>query len=150
MGSVRIVKGDLLKTDATYIAHQVNCYGVMGRGLALQIRMEFPDVYRRYQNYCEEHLARDLIGRILLIPTDQGKIICNLFGQERYGYNKQYTNLSALQNCFQKLDRIVPKHETIAMPYMIGCGNGCGNWEDVYSLIQTEFIKHKVVLYQLP
>lgn len=149
MGNVHIVKGDLLKTDATYIAHQVNCCGVMGRGLALQIRREFPDVYRRYQNYCEEHRIRDLLGRILLVPTDHGKVICNLFGQERYGYNKQYTDLNALRRCFQQLGRIVPEYEMIAMPHMLGCGNGGGNWDDVYGLIQTEFPKHEVVLYQL-
>ena len=149
MGRICIVKGDLLKADETYIVHQVNCYGVMGKGLALQIRNKYPDVYRRYQNYCEEHLVKDLIGRILLIPTDDGKVICNLFAQERYGNDKQYTDLVALRHCFQQLIKIVPVCEKIAMPYMIGCGNGGGDWQSVYELIQNEFKKHNVTLYKL-
>lgn len=148
MRQICIVKGDLLKAKETYIAHQVNCCGVMGKGLALQIRYEYPEVYRRYQNYCEEHRIRDLIGRILLIPTDSGKVICNLFGQEYYGIGRRYTDVSALKRCFQKLSKIVPTYEKIAMPYMIGCDNGGGDWETVYNLIQTEFSNHDIVLYK--
>jgi len=35
------------------------------------------------------------------------------------------------------------------MPYMIGCGNGGGDWQSVYELIQNEFTKHDVALYKL-
>lgn len=149
MGRIQIVNGDLLKAEETYLVHQVNCCGVMGKGLALQIRNKYPDVYRRYQIYCEEHRIRDLIGRVLLIPTDDGKVICNLFAQERYGNDKRYTDLVALRSCFQKLIKIVPVYEHIAMPYMIGCGNGGGDWQSVYGLIQNEFTKHDVALYKL-
>ena len=50
MSQINIVDGDLLSAKETYIAHQVNCYGKMGRGVAAQIRDKYPDVYRRYQN----------------------------------------------------------------------------------------------------
>lgn len=32
------IKGDLLKAEETFIAHQVNCKGVMGAGVAKQIK----------------------------------------------------------------------------------------------------------------
>lgn len=32
---VKLINGDLLEAKETYIAHQVNCYGAMGRGVAL-------------------------------------------------------------------------------------------------------------------
>lgn len=32
------VKGDLLTSPVQYLAHQVNCKGVMGAGLAKQMR----------------------------------------------------------------------------------------------------------------
>lgn len=149
MSQINIIDSDLLSAKETYIAHQVNCYGKMDRGIAVQIREKYPDVYRRYQNYCEEHCIRDLIGRILLIPTYDGKIICNLFGQEQYGLNRKYTDMKVLGKCFYELDKIVPIKEQIAMPYMIGCGNGGGDWQSVYGLIQNEFTKHDVALYKL-
>lgn len=149
MGKVFINNGDLLQAKESYIIHQVNCIGVMGKGVALQIRNAFPDVYRRYQNYCEEHRIRDLLGRVLLIPTDEGKIICNLFGQERYSTERCCTNLSALQRCFQQLDKIIPVSERIVMPYMIGCENGGGDWGEVFPMIKNEFHRHDVVLYRI-
>lgn len=48
---VKLINGDLLEAKETYIAHQVNCYGAMGRGVALQIKNRYPDVYRRYHEY---------------------------------------------------------------------------------------------------
>lgn len=145
---IKIIRGDLLEAKETYIVHQVNCYGVMGRGVALQIKNKYPDVYRRYQEYCNDHLVKNLIGRLLLIPTDDGKVICNLFGQEHFGFGKQYTNIAALSKAFSSLAKIVPTTDTIAMPYMIGCGNGGASWEIVYPIIQDVFKKHKVVLYR--
>ena len=35
---VKEIKGDLLKAGTYYIAHQVNCRGKMGAGVAYQIR----------------------------------------------------------------------------------------------------------------
>ena len=37
--------GDLLESNCNFICHQVNCQGVMGSGIAKQIRNLFPFVY---------------------------------------------------------------------------------------------------------
>ena len=39
-------------------------------------------------------------------------------------------------------------NESIAMPYMIGCGNGGADWDVVHRLIQDIFKQHTVVLYR--
>ena len=39
------IQGDVLKTSAKYICHQVNTFGVMGAGVALQIKKNYPHVY---------------------------------------------------------------------------------------------------------
>lgn len=43
-------KGNLLQADTPMIAHQVNCQGVMGAGIARQIRKDFLTAgqYREY------------------------------------------------------------------------------------------------------
>lgn len=145
----RIENGDLLKASETYIVHQVNSYGKMGRGVALQIRNKYPDVFRRYEEYCAEHRTKELPGKVLLIPTEDGKVICNLFGQENYGYGKKFTDYAALSKALTNLARIVPTDEAIAMPYLIGCGNGGGDWSIVKGLIDDIFKKHTVVLYRV-
>lgn len=54
--SVKFIDGDILskrsEDELTYICQQVNCRGVMGAGLALQIRNKWPVVYRRYLGLC--------------------------------------------------------------------------------------------------
>lgn len=48
---IRIVDGDLFAArDVDIIAHQVNCQGVMGSGVALQVRKLFPDVFDGYKS----------------------------------------------------------------------------------------------------
>ena len=145
---IKTVDGDVLCAKETYIVHQVNCSGVMGRGLALSIRNKYPDVYRRYQQYCDEHRAKYLLGRVLLIPADDGKVICNVFGQNGYGTSSQQTDYAALSKALTSLEKIVPEREAIAMPYQIGCGLGGGNWMYVERMIRDIFKRHDVVLYQ--
>ena len=71
-----------------------------------------------------------------------------MFGQERFGYGKQYTDIAALSKAMNSLAKIVPVSEPIAMPYMIGCGNGGADWSIVHQLIQDIFKRHTVVLYK--
>lgn len=144
----KIVHGDLMEAKETYIAHQVNCYGVMGRGVAAQIKSVYPDVYRRYQEYCENHFRKNLLGKVLLVPTDDGKVICNVFGQESFGVGKMHTDIAALSKALTSLAKIVPYNEPIAMPYMIGCGLGGASWDMVFPVIRDIFNKHTVVFYK--
>lgn len=146
---LKVVHGDLLNAKEAYIAHQVNCYGVMGRGVSLQIKNKYPDVFRRYAAYCSEHRVKNLIGRVLLIPTDDGKIICNLFGQQEFEFsNRKYTDYAALSKAMKSLEKIVPVGDKIAMPYMLGCGNSGGSWDIISKLIEDIFKKHNVVIYK--
>jgi O-acetyl-ADP-ribose deacetylase (regulator of RNase III) len=53
-----VVDGDLLDQKTDVIAHQVNCLGVMGAGVALQIKNKWPEVYEGYKNFCHDELNR--------------------------------------------------------------------------------------------
>jgi hypothetical protein len=54
--SVNFVDGNIFSrlstNNTTYICQQVNCKGVMGAGLAMQICIQWPVVYRRYLEFC--------------------------------------------------------------------------------------------------
>lgn len=145
---IKTVNGDLLDAKETYLVHQVNCVGAMGRGLALAIRTKYPDVFRRYEQYCAEHRARDLLGKVLLIPTHDGKVICNVFGQNGYGTARQQTDYAALSKALTNLAKIVPHNEPIAFPYGMGCGLGGGSWSIVEKMIREIFNHHMVVFYR--
>jgi O-acetyl-ADP-ribose deacetylase (regulator of RNase III) len=40
---IEITRGDILQADAEALVNTVNCVGVMGRGIALQFKKEFPE-----------------------------------------------------------------------------------------------------------
>jgi O-acetyl-ADP-ribose deacetylase (regulator of RNase III) len=39
---IELTQGDILKADAEELVNTVNCVGIMGRGIALQLRKAFP------------------------------------------------------------------------------------------------------------
>lgn len=46
--------GDLLKQDKVdIICHQTNCKGVMGAGIAFQIKRTYPEVFKKYKEFCD-------------------------------------------------------------------------------------------------
>jgi len=47
------VKGNLLQSPAQVLVNTVNTVGVMGRGIALEFKRLFPEMYRQYRELCE-------------------------------------------------------------------------------------------------
>jgi O-acetyl-ADP-ribose deacetylase (regulator of RNase III) len=138
-----ILNGDLLKTPFEIIAHQVNCQGKMGSGVAKWIRKKFPWAYEGYMAALEQNGADYMLGKSQVI-WQNGHTIFNIFGQYNYGYDgKQYTNYKALDSAFRKailhyrdndVDDI--KQIPIAIPYKIGCGYGGGDWDTVKEILE--------------
>ena len=46
---IKHIKRDIFKSGADLICHQVNCQGVMGSGIAKQVREKYPKVYKEYK-----------------------------------------------------------------------------------------------------
>ena len=138
---VRVIDGNLFDSKAKYICHQVNCQGKMGSGVARTVREKFPKVFEEYKKMCDSSTDRsELLGCVQLVRCrawENEVFICNLFSQDRYGYDgKRYTNYDAFVNCMRGLQQRVPKGETIAMPYQIGCSLGGGSWDVIYGIIK--------------
>ena len=76
-------KGDLLQTDAPMIAHQVNCRGVMGAGIARQIRKYLLTAgqYREYQQLCKKNKENLLGACYLTQQTDALRYVAHLFAE---------------------------------------------------------------------
>lgn len=59
--------GDLLKADAEALVNTVNCVGIMGRGVALQFKNEFPANFKAYAAACEREEVQP--GRMFVFET---------------------------------------------------------------------------------
>ena len=156
---IKIINGDLLKSGADIICHQVNCQGKMNSGVAKQIREKWPEVYEQYiKAFAQVSNSSSLLGNAQTVLVDGNKrIIFNLFAQDNYGYDgKQYTDVQALKSCFEDLVSQVKELEKlckcvlrIAIPYKIGCVRGGANWDEVYAIIEEVFKDCDVELWRL-
>ena len=163
---INIIDGNIFDSNANFIIHQVNCQGVMGSGVALQVADRFPHVereYRKYLNYCEKN-GREPLGTVQYVPTEVWALtmvdtmknnnitaydldyqyIVNLFGQNTFGEGL-HTDLKAMKKAFADIrEKAQSIGATVAMPYRIGSCRGGANWNDVYDIIKKTFEKSDV------
>ncbi len=68
---VKVQIGDLFESKAQTLVNTVNCVGVMGKGIALEFKKRFPEMFVDYQARCkrgEVKLGRPYLYRHLLPP----------------------------------------------------------------------------------
>jgi O-acetyl-ADP-ribose deacetylase (regulator of RNase III) len=143
--------GDLIKDNYPIFCHQVNCRGVMGSGIAKQIKGMYPEVFERYHRH--SCTANYLLGTILPVTTHDGRLCVNMYAQDGYGRDQRYTDYEAFKSCLNYLQEFIEDEKltelsTIAFPYRIGCGLAGGDWDIVLKMIENfaDNIKPKVVI----
>lgn len=148
---IQIVEGDILSSNEHIVAQQVNCRGVMGAGLAKQIRNKYPIVYDEYNNLCNRFSNKNnLLGQVQFIKVDRNQIVANIFGQLDFGRGKVYTDYDALRKGLLEIkEQASVLDYSVAIPYGIGCGLAGGNWEFVYKMIDEVFADYEVTIYRL-
>ncbi len=139
---MREVIGDILTPASggasVVVCHQVNCMGVMGAGLARQIRDRFPEVFRAYKKQCLawKHNPGGNLGDVLYCPAgdEAGYVVANIFGQLSYGIGRRQTDYDAVRDGLRNIAASFPGG-TIRIPYGMGCGLGGGDWNIVLGII---------------
>ena len=147
--SITYKNGDILNAPEPYICHQVNCMGVMGAGLAKQIRERWPAVYDVYKLRANS----DMLGKITLVNIQNGDHITsvvNMFAQNDYGRDRRYTSYDAFWCCLGEIREKIPKGSSIAFPNKIGCGLGGGDWTVIETMINVVLgDDYNIVFYTL-
>ena len=137
---MEIVEGNLLDVQHGIIVHQVNCLGVMGRGLAAQIRARYPSVFKEYHKLCKTKVGSEdeLLGTIQLVPIKDNPAlrVGNLFGQCSFAGPGVHTNYDAVQTALEKLSFINTRKLPVYFPYLMGCGLGGGDWGVIKSILE--------------
>lgn len=157
---MKIKEGDVFSAGATYILHQVNCQGVMGSGVAKQAKTLFPNVFYEYKRKCDTNTPKELLGTAQLVETQKTYGteflgVFNLFAQENYGYDgKRYTDYDALRKCLIEVDEACKNlnyvfKPTVAIPYLMGCDRGGGDWNIVSKIIEETLTECDVYCYKL-
>ena len=155
------IDGSVFDVGAQVIVHQVNCMGVMGSGLARQVRDRFPSVFLAYHKAVKA-LKGDCLGGCLLVECP-GLRIANLFGQYYYkGFKEdelyvwdehwkqpelnnrgeaiRFTNYEAFWSGLVRLkDELREDEIKIAFPYKIGSERGGADWRVIKAMIESVF-----------
>lgn len=152
MATLSIIDGDLIHLLRTgtiqVLAHQVNCQGVMGAGLARQIRGVYPAAYHDYRQALR--LGDLQLGGVRATPVGPMRFIAHLAGQDGFGRGRRHTDYVALRSA---LESLAAWHRdfaetVIGIPYGIGCGLGGGDWAVVANLIADALPAARVVRFR--
>jgi uncharacterized protein YwgA/O-acetyl-ADP-ribose deacetylase (regulator of RNase III) len=124
---VKVLVGDIFKSGMQTLTNTVNCVGVMGKGIALEFKKRFPEMFADYEERCKRHEVK--LGRpylferlippsILLFPTkDHWRSVSSLSAIEE--------GLMYLKSNYRQW-----RIESIAVP-PLGCGLGELEWNIV-------------------
>ncbi|PSA96912.1 type II toxin-antitoxin system antitoxin DNA ADP-ribosyl glycohydrolase DarG [Bacillus halotolerans] len=139
--------GNLLSSSAEALVNTVNCEGYMGKGIAYQFKLKFPENNKDYVKACKTGELH--IGKLHYFKED-GKIIVN------FPTKNKWRAKSRMEYLEKGLDELVPLIEkleiqSIAIP-PLGSGNGGLVWSEVKKLIEEKLIavdeKVQIFIYE--
>lgn len=139
-------KGNLLEDSSEALVNTVNTVGVMGKGIALQFKQAFPDVYLEYVKECRKGNVN--VGSMHVVPTNAlvgPKYVINFPTKRHWRENSKIEyivdGLDALVEICRQLEL-----KSIAIP-PLGCGNGGLQWRKVRALIEEKFKNEPIEVY---
>lgn len=128
---IEYVEGNIFDSPAQVIVNTVNTVGVMGKGIALEFKKRYPEMFERYKIACEKRILT--IGKLMLISAPDHMLL--LFPTKenwRYPSKLSYIEKGLKQFCDNYAQRGIT---SIAFP-KLGCGNGELDWEEVRPLME--------------
>jgi O-acetyl-ADP-ribose deacetylase (regulator of RNase III) len=132
---VQFVTGDILKSSAEALVNTVNTQGVMGKGIALQFKKEFPLNFKVYEEACRTGTFK--MGDLLVTEESslhaQKKTIINFPTKTSWRLPSEY---SYIEQGLAALVRTIKERNirSIAIP-PLGAGNGGLDWQRVKALL---------------
>lgn len=140
--TLELRSGDLFADpDLPALAHGCNCTGSMGRGIAVEFRRRWPEMYVAYRRECRA--GRFQPGGVFIWDAAD-KTIFNLGTQTRPGPCARLEFIEASLTIAVRTaeERAIP---LIAMP-RIGAGHGGLDWPEVRKRLEQLAAKTEVVL----
>lgn len=133
------------------LMHCCNAQGVMGAGIAAQIKNTFPRAFEIYrdQYFTFKHDTTQLMGKISYADG-----VYNIIGQMNTGTHQRqvhYGHLAkGIASCIERTHRDMNTGERrykMGMPKFMGCALAGGDWEVVYELVTGLFANSSCDLY---
>lgn len=139
---ITYIRGDLFNSPAQVLVNTVNTVGVMGKGIALDFKNRYPDMFKEYQKICDKNLLE--ISKLLLWKNSDKWVL--LFPTKEHW--RSSSKLSYIEDGLKKFVKTYEKLgiESIAFP-KLGCGNGGLDWNDVRPIMEGYLNKLPIKIY---
>lgn len=129
-------KGNIFNSKAMAIVNTVNCVGAMGKGIALDFKLRYPEMFKEYQKICFRHMLKP--GQILPY-TKSSPIILN------FAIKDDWKDPSKIEWIEQTLQKFVDNYHSmglrsVAFPWM-GAMNGGLPFEVIQQLTRKYLSK---------
>lgn len=150
--SIEYKIGNLLDFNhgITMIAHCANTQNVMGSGIALQIKEEYPLAFEADTKAAEA--KKNQLGQFSVAKLPNGKMIVNVYAQGLYGMDKRQLDYEAFYVAFEELHRLLleakdkGKIHVLGVPKNIGCFRAGGSWLVVEAMLKEIFLDSPIKL----
>lgn len=119
--SLEIIYGNIWNTKCQTLVNTVNCEGVMGAGLALEAKLRYPEMYKKYKEHCDKGFLK--IGLLSLYTNSEPYWILNFPTKDRWKLpSKEQYIIDGLQKFVQTYEQ--KGIESIAFPVLGGLNGG--------------------------
>ena len=141
---IKFVTGNLLESDAECLVNTVNCEGYMGKGIAYQFKLKYPNNNRDYIKACKNGELK--VGKLHYFKEDN-KIIINFPTKDKWRKKSKIEYIIDGMDCLVSLLPTL-NVRSIAIP-PLGCGNGGLEWNDIRAIIieKISSVKEKYDFY---
>lgn len=124
-------KGNLFDSKAQVLVNPVNLNGIMGKGLALEFKKRYPEMFERYRELCKKR--KFLPGQLWLYKGSDPWIL-------NFPTKISWCDASDLKLIEKGLIKFRATYESkgitsIAFP-KLGCGCGGLDWKEVQTLME--------------
>jgi len=125
--NVKVLRGDIFQSSAQTLVNTVNCVGVMGKGLALEFKKRFPEMYEDYVERCRRGAVK--LGEPYLFRRLMPPWILN------FPTKGHWRSVSRLEDIVRGLEYLEEHYEewgltSLAVP-ALGCQQGQLEWRAV-------------------
>ena len=130
----KVLTGDLFESRACAWVNTVNCVGVMGKGVALEFKKRFPDMFEDYRARCARRQV--LLGEPYAYRDASVRTIINFPTKDHW---RSPSRLADIERGLDHFAAHVLDWEltSVAMP-ALGCGYGGLEWAEVGPLIRRK------------
>lgn len=148
---IHTINCDLLSIEDGIIIHGCNSRGVMGSGVAKQIREKYPKAYEAYKD--QERRSGLFLGDIVPVVINERLLVVNAITQKDYGRDPdvRYVNYGAIATCFARLEYFTENSPLCPYQFadkpvyfpMIGAGLANGDWSVISEIIDLVYLGEK-------